>query len=126
MRGHVVLLSLIAVSCSEPSPANHAPTPHAVEQARDAMGSELRLTAWTADDVAAKAAFDAVFREFDRLEDLMSVWKPGSDIVRLNDAAGDKPVPVSPETREALTIARQVSDWTNGTFDVTFGALSGL
>jgi thiamine biosynthesis lipoprotein len=25
-----------------------------------------------------------------------------------------------------LTVARQVSDWTDGTFDVTFGALSGL
>ena len=77
------------------------------------MGSDLRLTAWTADDVAAVAAFDAVFREFDRLEDLMSVWREGSDILRLNAAAGDHPVSVSADVREALTIAHQVSDWTD-------------
>jgi FAD:protein FMN transferase len=99
---------------------------HLIERARASMGSELRLTAWTAHDAAAVAAFDAVFQEFDRLEDLMSVWREGSDIARLNAAAGDHPVSVSPDVREALSIAHQVSDWTGGTFDVTFGALSGL
>ena len=90
------------------------------------MGSELVLSAWTADDTGAAAAFDAVFQEFDRLETLMSVWREGSDILRLNAAAGDHQVPISREVREALGIARQVSDWTGGTFDVTFAALSGL
>jgi FAD:protein FMN transferase len=105
----------------------HAPTaPHLVERARPAMGSELRLTAWTTDDAAAVAAFDAVFAEFERLEALMSVWRPGSDILRLNAAAGDHPVTVSPEVVEVLGVARQVSEWTGGTFDVTFGALSDL
>src|SRR2546425_3620667 len=56
----------------------------------------------------------------------MSVWRDGSDIQRLNAAAGDHPVRVSPEVREVLGVARQVSDWTGGKFDVTFGALSGL
>ena len=72
------------------------------------------------------AAFDAVFAEFDRLESLMSVWRDGSDVVRLNAAAGDHAVPVSVETREVLAAARDVSDWTQGKFDVTFGALSDL
>ena len=35
-------------------------------------------------------------------------------------------MPVSSETIDVLTVARQVSDWTGGKFDVTFGALSGL
>jgi thiamine biosynthesis lipoprotein len=90
------------------------------------MGSEVHLTAWTADERAATAAFEAVFDEFDRLDALMSVWKEGSDVQRLNTAAGDRPVPLSAETIEVLTIARQVSEWTSGKFDVTFGALSGL
>ena len=90
------------------------------------MGSELRLTAWTDDKAKAGAAFDAVFAEFDRLDGLMSVWRPGSDIVRLNAAAGDHPVMVSGEVRDVLRTARQVSEWTGGKFDVTFGALSGL
>ncbi len=39
---------------------------------------------------------------------------------------GRSPVPVSPETMEALTTARQISEWTSGKFDVTFGALSDV
>src|SRR6185503_13919508 len=57
---------------------------------------------------------------------LMSVWKEGSDVQRLNQAAGRAAVGVSAETIEVLTVARQVSEWTGGKFDVTFGALSGL
>jgi thiamine biosynthesis lipoprotein len=90
------------------------------------MGSTLRLTAWTSDEAGAKAAFDEVFAEFDRLEKLMSTWIPNSDIQRVNQAAGVAPVHVSAEVREVLKDARQVSEWTGGKFDVTFGALSGL
>ena len=97
-----------------------------VERARVSMGSELHLTAWTTDEAKAVAAFEAAFTEFDRLDGLMSVWREGSDIVRLNAAAGDTPVPVSRDVRDVLLAARQVSEWTGGKFDVTFGALSGL
>jgi len=90
------------------------------------MGTELRVTVSSVDDVRAQSAIDAVFREFDRLDAMMSVWKEGSDIVRLNAAAGVQPVPVSHETRDVLKIANQVSDQTRGRFDVTFAALSGL
>jgi thiamine biosynthesis lipoprotein len=90
------------------------------------MGSLLQLTAWTRDEPAAVAAFEAVFAEFDRLDRLMSVWKEGSDITRLNAAAGQAPVAVSAEVFEVLTVAQKVSEWTGGKFDVTFGALSGL
>ena len=97
-----------------------------VERSRVSMGSEVHLTAWTADERAATAAFEVVFDEFDRLDGLMSVWKDGSDIERLNRAAGEMPVPVGAEVREVLSMARQASEWSDGKFDVTFGALSGL
>jgi thiamine biosynthesis lipoprotein len=100
--------------------------PAIVERSRVSMGSEVHLTAWATDDSATLAAFEAVFNEFDRLDALMSVWKEGSDIERLNRAAGQSPVPVGPEVREVLRMARQASEWTDGKFDVTFGALSGL
>ncbi len=90
------------------------------------MGSELQVSLWTADEATASTAADAVFAEFDRLESLMSVWRDGSDIQRLNAAAGDRAVPVSPDVLAVLQAARQVSEWTNGKFDVTFGALSDL
>ncbi len=90
------------------------------------MGSELRVTAWTAERAAAEAAFEEVFREFDRLDAVMSVWREGSEVLQLNAAAGERPVRIGADVRETLVVARQVSEWTDGKFDVTFGALSGL
>ena len=89
------------------------------------MGSELRLSAWTA-EAGTPAAFDDVFREFDRLEALMTVWRESSDVQRINAAAGREPVAVSPDTLAVLRQARQVSEWTGGKFDVTFGVLNDL
>jgi thiamine biosynthesis lipoprotein len=97
-----------------------------VDASRLAMGSEVHLTAWTTDRASAPAAFEAVFQEFERLEALMSVWRDGSDIVRLNEAAGRAPVRVSPEVMDALQAAFEAGTQTSGAFDVTFGALSGL
>jgi thiamine biosynthesis lipoprotein len=97
-----------------------------VERVGVAMGSELRLTAWTTDEATARSAFEAVFVEFERLEALMSTWRPASDVVRINAAAGVHAVPVAAEVRDVLRQARQISEWTDGTFDVTFGALTDV
>lgn len=114
------------IACGRTTPPAPAPAARLVVRSHMTMGTELDLTAWTTDEARAVAAFGAVFGEFDRLDAMMSVWKDGSDILRLNAAAGDHAVAVSTETREVLRIARQVSEWTDGKFDVTFGALSGL
>jgi thiamine biosynthesis lipoprotein len=90
------------------------------------MGSELRVTIWATDDQVADDACAAVFAEFDRLDALLSVWKPGSDASRLNAAAGRSPVAVSGETLDILQAAARVSSWTAGKFDITFGALSDV
>jgi thiamine biosynthesis lipoprotein len=119
-----VLCLLAAASCSR-APAT-APPPHLIERTHQTMGTELTVSVWTTDDARAGVAIAAVFSEFDRLDGLMSVWKAGSDIARLNAAAGKLAVPISVETGEVLRIARQVSEQTNGAFDVTFAALSGL
>ena len=91
-----------------------------------AMGSSLKVTLWTTDEAKAIAAADRVSREFDRLESLLSIWKDGSDVVRLNAAAGRSPVEVSREMLEVLTAARMASEWTAGKFDITFGALADI
>jgi FAD:protein FMN transferase len=121
-------MACLAGACGRPeAPAvGETPGSHLVERAGLTMGSELKLTAWTSDEAAAQAAFDDVFKAFDRLDSLMSVWRSGSDIVRLNAAAGEHPVPVSPDVLDALRIAHEIGDWTGGKFDVTFGALSDL
>ena len=125
----VVLAAAVSSGCFQAPERDHtkpSSAPYAFSRETVTMGSSLQVTLWTADDSGATAAIDTVFAEFDRLDHLMSVWKEGSDVLRLNAAAGREPVRVSPETLEVLTVARQVSEWTDGKFDVTFGALSGL
>jgi thiamine biosynthesis lipoprotein len=90
------------------------------------MGTELQLTAWTADAAAADAAFEAVFQEMDRLEASLSNWRETSEVQQLNAAAGKHPVRIGTDLRDVLQAAHQVSEWTDGKFDVTWGVLSGL
>jgi thiamine biosynthesis lipoprotein len=90
------------------------------------MGSELRLSTWTVDEAKVLDTFERVFQEFDRLENLLSVWKDGSDVVRMNKNAGITPVSVSEDTINVLREAAEGSALTRGKFDITFGALSDI
>jgi len=45
---------------------------------------------------------------------------------RLNAAAGDHAVAIGPDVQDVLRVARQVSEWTGGKFDVTFGVLTDV
>ena len=100
--------------------------PRLVERSRMAMGSQLRVAVWTGDEPAAVSAIEHVYREFDRLESLLSVWKDGSDVVRLNKAAGLGPVALNADTINVLEAAQEASELTRGKFDITFGALADI
>jgi FAD:protein FMN transferase len=113
----------LAACAGEPTAA---PPLQRVERSRQSMGSLLTLSAWAPNEAAAVDAFERVFREFDRLESLMSVWRDGSDVVRMNKNAGIAPVPVSMETLEVLAVAKDASAMTRGKFDITFGVLTDI
>jgi thiamine biosynthesis lipoprotein len=128
-RGIMVLeclMSLCALSACTAGTATPNASAGLVERSRVSMGTEVRVSAWTTDEAGAVTAFARVFDEFDRLDALMSMWKEGSDVLRINASAGKGAVPVSTEVREVLHASQEVSDWTAGKFDVTFAALSGL
>jgi thiamine biosynthesis lipoprotein len=118
----ILVIAAFAVACTAQPPAG----PAVVERSFVSMGSSLRLAIWTTDEPKASAAADQVYKEFDRLESLLSVWKPGSDVVRLNAAAGREPVAVSDDTLQVLTAARIGGERTGGKFDITFGALADI
>jgi FAD:protein FMN transferase len=123
---NLAAIALSTIVCGACAAAPSSGRPQLVSGSHRTMGSDLRVTIWTADESAAEAAMSAVFTEFDRLDTLLSVWKPGSDVERINRSAGGPPVRVSPETLEVLRAARETSELTDGKFDVTFGALSDI
>jgi thiamine biosynthesis lipoprotein len=115
-------LVLLLAACT----SSLTPQSSVIERVSPAMGAGVSITAWTDDEKAVLAAFDAVFAEFERLEAIMSVWRDGSEVQRLNAAAGQHPVLIGRDMQRVLRDARQVSEWSGGKFDVTFGALSSL
>ena len=124
--GRAIVLFLIAAVMAACKGAPQPAGAHLFQRTYASMGTELQLTAWTADETAAEAAFGEVSQEMERLEGLLSNWRGDSEIQQLNAAAGKHPVRIGSDLRDVLKTARQVSEWTGGKFDVTWGALSGL
>ncbi len=77
------------------------------------------------DEAAVKSAFARALAEIGRLENLLSEWKPDTEIGSLNRAGGNW-VQVSPETLEVLERGLWAGELSDGTFDITFQAMSGL
>jgi len=57
------------------------------------------------------------------LENLLSFYRPDSDIGRLNQAAGAAPTPVAPPTLAVLRAARRYGELSAGAFDITVAPL---
>ena len=126
MRAFFLRSAAVVILVGLPACRTGSPAAALVDETRMAMGSELRIAVWTAEETAARAAMAAAFAEFDRLENLLSVWRAKSDVLRLNAAAGAEAVPVGPDTLAVLDAAEDASRETNGAFDITFGALSDV
>lgn len=91
-----------------------------------AMGTVVTVFLWTDDEAKAAQAADAVFKEMKRIDLLMTTWTPDSEVSRVNQAAGSKPVVVSDETFKVIARAHDVARRTRGVFDITVGAYQGL
>lgn len=103
------------------APTSRAPVPR-VLAVRRAMGTLVRvLGADGADVPTAERALD----EIERVERLMSVRRPESDVGRVNAGCGE-PVRVAAETFEVLEWSARISRLSAGAFDVTIEALNGL
>lgn len=75
---------------------------------------------------AANAAIDNAINEIKRVTQVFSEWEPKSEISAINQAAGDKAVPVSPEVFRLISEALRISELSNGKFDITFKSAGKL
>jgi len=82
-----------------------------------ALGSSVTLSVWHRDEAAAEAALDAAFAELERVESLMSLYRPESQLSQLNQQSVlDHP---HPHLITVLEYAASMAKETNGAFDVT-------
>lgn len=83
------------------------------------MGTTCEATLVTDDSTLARAGFDAAYRELQAVDEAMSLYRPGSELVRVNAGAAAAPVAVSESTWRVLVAARDISEATHGAFDIS-------
>lgn len=90
--------------------------PQRFQTAFVAMHAALEITVVSEDEGRAQAAFYAARREVERLESLLSDYRPQSDVSRLNRR---ERFALSPEARLLLRRAQEVCRETDGAFDIS-------
>ena len=91
-----------------------------------AMGTVIEITLIGDNEEAANMAALRAFQEVKRIEQLMSPWIESADVFRINQSAGKERVKISPETLEVIKKAQEISELSDGRFDITIGPLAEL
>jgi thiamine biosynthesis lipoprotein len=116
----VEILSLAAV-CSLSSSAQ--PALQRFHQTHPAMGTIFTIDINATDQATAEQDMNLAFDEIDRLEALLSNYRPSSELSRISREAGSAPVVTDPETFHFLERSIYWSRLSNGAFDITVGPL---
>ena len=90
------------------------------------MGGRFDITIVAQDSLSAEQNIDAVIVEISRIENLISDWKPTSQVSEVNQNAGIRPVKVDREVFELTQRAIRFSEITDGGFDISFAAMDRI
>jgi FAD:protein FMN transferase len=105
-----------------------AEPPTKVELKEVAMGTTVTLVAFTnekVDEPRARELFEKALAEVKRLESVLSEWREDSEVGRVNHGDGEW-VAVGPETLEVIQKGLLAGKLSEGTFDITFQAMSDV
>ena len=87
------------------------------------MGCAYAIVAYGGEQVALRRAVEGALDEVDRIDRLMSHYRPASPLSRVNREAGLGPVSADPELLGLVAEALRYSRESGGAFDVTVGPL---
>jgi thiamine biosynthesis lipoprotein len=90
------------------------------------MGTVVEISIIGEDEEATRKAALQAFQEIKRIEHLMSPTIVSSDVCRINQSAGKGWVKVSSETITVIRKAQEISELSEGGFDISIGALTQL
>jgi thiamine biosynthesis lipoprotein len=94
-----------------------------ISVARHAMATRFEILLHGEKAAWLRAAGEEALDEVDRLESQLSLYRPTSEIARVNHLAAREPVRVSPNVFRLLQHAKQLSEETGGAFDITIAPL---
>jgi thiamine biosynthesis lipoprotein len=116
-----ILVPLVSLGCG--SGSSHLSR---FEYAQLHMGVQVRLTVYAPDQATAERACTAAYERIAALEDVMSDYRPKSELMRLCARAGEGPIPVSKDLFEVLDKSQEFSRRSEGAFDITVGPYVAL
>lgn len=90
------------------------------------MGTLFRIVLYAPDAATAGRASSAAFERIGRLDDIMTDYRPSSELRTLCRQAGGPPVRVSNDLFRVLAAAQELARRTDGAFDVTVGPVVRL
>lgn len=117
----VIALNFALTGCS---PREATLTRH--EFAHLAMGVRINAVVYASDLRTARDSVAAAFAEISHLDELLSDYRPESQLSLVSSRAAGVPTPIDDSFAEALRDAISIADRTDGAFDPTVGPLVGL
>jgi len=90
------------------------------------MGGRFDITIVAKDSLTAEQNIDTIITEITRIENLISDWRPNTQISQVNRNAGIAPVHVNAEVFKLAERALHLSKLTHGAFDVSFAAMDRI
>ena len=87
------------------------------------MGSRFDFTVVCSNQDWADRCFESVVTEVTRIEKMLTSKTEDSEVAKINNNAGIKPVVVEEELLELISEANKISMQTRGAFDLTFAGL---
>ena len=94
-----------------------------VKKSTTLMGSRFDFTVVSIDEELGYINIQEAIGEIQRIEKLISSWDANSETAAINENAGVKPVKVSLELFKLIERSKQISELTNGAFDITFAGM---
>lgn len=107
-------------------PCGCAPRERAVEEVWTTMGTFASVSVPSAERGDLPRHAEMVRRYFAEVEELASIFRPDSELSRLNNATVGTPIAVSPPLRDVLELALKYAALTDGAFDPTVGPILKL
>jgi FAD:protein FMN transferase len=90
------------------------------------MGTRIYVELWADDAAKGEEAIDAVMADMRRIDDLMSHYKPESQLSQINARGAQEPVQVDPELFDLIKLSTHYSEITEGAFDITYASVGHL
>ena len=97
-----------------------------VGDAIDLMGTRVSVELWAEDGARGRELVAEVMREYHRIDDSMSTYKPDSEISRVNLGAATAPMVISDELFRLVERSLELSVASGGAFDITYDSVGYL